>query len=90
MKRSTYWLMAVLLLGALLLPQPAAADVNWKTSNAYWKQRDNCTRAAQKQFPDYTAEAVAKRTAARQKCLRASNQPEGEPEPAQPPQPTPR
>jgi len=36
---------------------------------------DNCTRAAYKQFPDHTADANAKREAARLKCLRASNLP---------------
>jgi hypothetical protein len=74
-----------LLIPALLLPAPAAADNPWKTSSAVWKGMDRCTLSARKQFPDYTAEANAKREAARQKCLRSGNLP-GEVEPQQQPQ----
>jgi hypothetical protein len=84
MMPSTRGLLAVLLL-AMLLPAPAAADNNWKQSSTVWKQMDTCTRNARKQFPDYTAEANAKREAARQKCLRNSNLP-GDIEPEQQPQ----
>jgi hypothetical protein len=87
MTRSTRGLLAVLLLAALLLPGPAAADANWKRSSAVWKQMDTCTRNARKQFPDFTAEANAKREAARQNCLRSANLPSDiEPEPQQQPQ----
>jgi hypothetical protein len=65
----------LLVAGVLLLPGPAAADSNWKTNSAVWKQMDNCTAAARKQFPDYTRESNAKREKARQNCLRASNLP---------------
>lgn len=54
---------------------PVLADGNWTLSQSVWKQMDNCTRAAHKQFPDHTADANAKREAARLKCLRASNLP---------------
>jgi hypothetical protein len=62
---------------SLLLPgsHAARADGNWKSSNAVWQQMDRCARSAQKQFPDYTREANAKREAARQACLRASAAP---------------
>jgi hypothetical protein len=86
-KPSMGGLAALLLLAAPLLPEPAAADGNWKTSSAVWKQMDTCTRNARKQFPDYTADANAKREVARQKCLRAGNLPSDEPEAQQPPQP---
>jgi len=87
MTQSTGRALGFALLGWLLLASPpAAADANWKTSSAVWKQMDACTRAARKQFPDYTAEANAKREAARQKCLRSSNLPgeAAEPQQAQP------
>jgi hypothetical protein len=66
--------MALLALAAASAPR-AIADQNWKTSTAIWKGVDSCTRAARKQFPDHTAEANAKREAARQQCLRGSNLP---------------
>lgn len=70
----------------LLLTPPAGADQNWKTSSMVWRQMDNCTRAAQKAYPDYTRESNAKREKARQDCLRSENLP-GE---ASPPPPTPQ
>ena len=54
---------------------PAGADNSWQTSSNIWKAMDRCTRQARKQNPDHTAEANAKREAARQQCLRASNLP---------------
>jgi len=58
-----------------LLGSAVLADELWTRSQSAWKQMDNCTRAAFKQFPDHTADANAKREAARLKCLRASNLP---------------
>jgi len=72
---------AILLL-ALLLPAPAFADSNWKQSQTVWSRMDKCTREARRQFPDYTAEANAKREIARQRCLRNGNLPgETDPQP---------
>ncbi len=34
-----------------------------------WAQSDRCAAAATKQFPDYTAESLAKRDQAMQQCL---------------------
>jgi hypothetical protein len=34
-----------------------------------WAQSDRCVAAANKQYPDYTAEALAKRDQALQQCL---------------------
>jgi hypothetical protein len=65
---------------------PAMADATWKTSSAVWKAMDNCTKAARKSFPDYTAESNAKREAQRQNCLRSSNLPGDGAVPAHAPQ----
>lgn len=60
---------------ALAAAPSARADQNWKTSSALWKAMDDCTRAAQKAYPDYTPESNAKREAFRQRCLRNANLP---------------
>jgi len=44
-------------------------------SERVWKVRDACSRSAQKQFPDHTAEGNAKRERAFQQCLEANNLP---------------
>ena len=49
-----------------------------RQSGVVWKAVDNCTRAAVKAYPDYTAEALAKREANRRLCLRRSNLPAGD------------
>jgi hypothetical protein len=64
-----------LVAAALLLPQSAGADQSWKTSSAAWAQANKCAAAAHKAFPDYTAEANAKREKARLDCLRSANLP---------------
>jgi hypothetical protein len=66
----------------------AAADQNWKASSAVWKAMDKCTQEARKAYPDYTRESNAKREAARQACLRASNLPGEASAPPSPPQAT--
>jgi hypothetical protein len=66
---------AFALIALLGFSAPVLADRNWTESKSLWKQMDNCTRAAYKQFPDHTAEANTKRETARLKCLRASNLP---------------
>jgi hypothetical protein len=63
------------LLFAAVIAFPAAADPSWKQSSAVWSQMDKCAQQARKAFPDYTAEANAKREASRQKCLRNGNLP---------------
>jgi hypothetical protein len=54
------------------LPQQEGA---YKRSERAWKLRDTCSRIAQKQFPDHTAEGNAKREHAFQQCLAANNLP---------------
>jgi hypothetical protein len=66
---------ALALVALLGFAAPALADRSWTQSQSVWKQMDSCARAAYRQFPDHTADANAKREAARLKCLRASNLP---------------
>lgn len=44
-----------------------------------WKVMDNCTKQAQTAFPDFTAEANAKRDAKLKECLAGQNLPPREP-----------
>ena len=73
----TAYLMLALVASSIRVyrPTPALADNNWKTSSTIWHGMDKCTRAALKQFPDHTPDAIAKREASRRQCLRASNLP---------------
>jgi hypothetical protein len=71
-------LLLVVLLAAALGAGRAAADDKLRQSGVVWKAMDNCTRAAIKAYPDYTAEALAKREAQRRLCLRRGNLPGGD------------
>lgn len=73
--RCTVLLLPLVAVAALAAVPAARADQNWKTSSAVWKAMDDCTRAAQKAYPDYTRESNAKREAYRQQCLRNANLP---------------
>lgn len=66
------------LLAAALWAAHAAADEKLRQSDVVWKAMDYCTRAATKAYPDYTAEALAKREVARRLCLRRGNLPGGD------------
>jgi len=82
--RMAYLALALIASGTgLLRPTPAAADNNWKSSNTVWHSMDKCTRAALKQYPDHTPDAIAKREATRRQCLRGANLP-GDVDPPQP------
>ena len=69
-------------------PGRSVADGAWQQSNKVWKAMDQCARAAQRAFPDYTHEARIKREAFRSNCLRRENLPGDEDarleQPAQP------
>lgn len=83
MKRSRA--LSLLVLGtAYLAPLPASAQIPgyspWKQSESVWKLRDQCRRSAFKQFPDYTAEANAKRDRAEQRCFEGNNLPTSPPQ----------
>ena len=80
----TFGCTLALIAAALTGTPPAVADSNWKTSSAVWRQMDVCSKAALKQFPDYTRESNAKREAFRQNCLRSGNLP-GDAAPQPPP-----
>jgi hypothetical protein len=84
------WVGAALALAAAASNVPQAhADNILKQSNSVWKSMDKCAQAAQKAYPDHTAEANKKREEARQRCLRNGNLPgETAAAPAQPPSPT--
>jgi hypothetical protein len=79
----TAYLAVALIAGGVLGSTPALADNAWKQSSSVWRVMDRCTRAAQKRFPDHTADAIAKREADRRQCFRASNLP-GDVDPPQP------
>jgi len=72
----------LVLLAAALWGQHAAADDKLRQSDAAWKAMDRCARAAIKAYPDYTAEALAKREAQRRQCLSRSTLPGGDDVPA--------
>lgn len=73
------------LLAILFLPAAAhALTSNALTAIARWKSMDKCAIEAQRAFPDFTAEANAKRDAKLQECLAGQNLPPREtPPPAQ-------
>jgi hypothetical protein len=77
----------ILVLGvALLLPAAAFAYTSYgQQTMSRWKSTDRCAEAAQRAFPDYTAESNAKRDAAIKNCLASGNLPPRAPDgPAKP------
>jgi hypothetical protein len=72
--------LALLLFAALTLAAGAAqATTQGLTVIQRWKAMDKCSRAAQLAYPDFTAEADAKRTAKLNDCLNANGLPPREP-----------
>jgi hypothetical protein len=66
----------VALVGALVVPCSAMALTAYGTViMSRWAAVDRCAAAAQKQFPDYTPEANAKRDDAMRRCLATGNLP---------------
>ncbi|HZT87252.1 MAG TPA: hypothetical protein VFA12_04730 [Stellaceae bacterium] len=72
---------AFLALSLALCPSIAVASgtQQGKVVLQRWKNMDNCERQAQKAFPDFTAEANAKRDAAISACLSSGNLPPRQP-----------
>jgi len=74
---------------SLSLPTAAMAQTAYgKQVIGRWTASDRCIRAAQKAFPDYTADAMAKRDDLLKRCLagqnlapRAAELPESAPKP---------
>ena len=59
----------------LLAAAPATATQQGVQATKNWKMMDKCSRDAQVAFPDYTAEAYAKRDALVKECLAGKNLP---------------
>ncbi len=62
-----------------LVAGPVAATQQGVDAMKRWKQMDDCARRAQTAYPEYTAEANAKRDATLKACLNGANLPPREP-----------
>lgn len=80
MTRSKAFASAVgmILLAMAVAPGAAVAGDTSVGSVAVWKAMGNCATAATRAHPDYTAESLAKREAARRRCLQQNNLPGGD------------
>jgi hypothetical protein len=67
------WLALPLAAVLLLLTGTAEATQQGQAAIGYWTAADKCAKQAQAAYPDYSAEANAKRDAALQNCLNGSN-----------------
>jgi hypothetical protein len=66
-------LLALLLLALTLMPGTARATQQGIVVMKNWKVMDQCAKEAQTAFPDFTAEANAKRAAQEKECLAKKN-----------------
>ena len=66
---------AVLAIGLGLCASAAHATQAGQTAMQNWAAMDQCERNAQAAFPDYSAEALAKRDAALNECLERKSLP---------------
>lgn len=72
----------LLLAAALVLSSGGAkATQQGQTALRGWKQMDNCARQAQAAYPEFTADANAKRDAKLKDCLNIYNLPPRQPLP---------
>jgi hypothetical protein len=62
-----------------LLPAAAGASQQGFIAQKKWKAMDRCTAEAQAAFPDFTAEANARRDAKLKECLAGQNLPPRDP-----------
>jgi hypothetical protein len=67
------WLGLLLTAALLLLIETAEASQQGQVVVGSWKAADKCAKQAQVAYPDYSAEANAKRDAALKNCLNGSN-----------------
>ncbi|MFI4948661.1 MAG: hypothetical protein ACHQC9_07665 [Alphaproteobacteria bacterium] len=65
--------LALSLFVLVLVPATAWASAQGLLVVKNWNAMDQCAREAQAAFPDYTAEAYAKRDAKEKECLAAKN-----------------
>jgi hypothetical protein len=71
---------SVLLAAVVILPAAAhATSGQGVDAMKKWKSMDNCAAAAQRAFPDFTAESNAKRDARLKECLAGGNLPPRQP-----------
>jgi len=70
---------ALLLVAFAAAPGSATATQQGVVTLQNWKSMDLCTKEAQAAFPDFTAEANAKRDAKLKECLAGKNLPPREP-----------
>lgn len=79
MRTNLAWLVLVIAAVCIIASDSSAQlpgqENVFKRSERFWKLRDVCARASQKQFPDYTAEGNAKRERSYRQCLEANNLP---------------
>jgi hypothetical protein len=68
----TIRLIALFVAALVLMPGLAPASQQGTQVIKNWKTSDNCARQAQTAFPDFTAEANAKRDAKLKECLEGS------------------
>ena len=66
---------AIFLWLAVLVPGAASATQPGTDAIKKWHTMDKCSREAQTAFPDFTAEANAKRDAKMKECLAGQNLP---------------
>jgi hypothetical protein len=66
---------ATLAVGLCLVPGAAFATQAGQAAIQKWSLTDQCAREAQAAFPDYSAEAVAKRDAKLNECLQSKDLP---------------
>ena len=71
--------MALLTLALLFELAPARASQQGVVAMRNWRTMDLCAKEAQAAFPDFTAEAQAKRDAKLKDCLAGKNLPPREP-----------
>jgi hypothetical protein len=72
----------IVALALTLACSPAMATQQGVIAMKNWKIMDQCAKAAQTAFPDFTAESNAKRDAKEKECLEGKNLPPREPFPA--------
>jgi hypothetical protein len=60
---------------AALVPAAAHADSQGQQLMRKWTSSDVCSQRAYRDFPDYTADSLAKRDLALKKCLAGGNLP---------------
>ena len=70
---------ACLILVPLVALAPARASQQGVVAMKNWKTMDLCSKEAQTAFPDFTADAQAKRDAKLKECLAGKNLPPREP-----------